>query len=267
MRDRLGWYSRPSVPPSAPKETQVLHQHSHRHSKQREREMHGPARRLTNEPVEIPVDGLVEAPVDGPVMKPAHTGDNTRTRMVKEVRVKAGHHTTTTLEDYVHSKYGVPKEQLSHMLTQQGLESRTVDTSGCGRGPLIRVPIEASVLLPTPTHDKADHMTNHVTNSRTLLTTQVASQDNPTLTNAYSTLSPPPHSPHRHHLPPPHSPHRHHPPPPHSPHRHLPPPEHSPHRHHPPPSQQHPSHTLRSVEGLQFEARFECGNLHKTQQM
>ena len=250
VRDRLGWYSRPSVSPPVP----VEGRHVHYQPPHKQPEMHRPARRLTKEPVEVPVEAPVEVPVEvvpveAPVMKPGRTRDIARTRMVKEVRVKAGHHTTTSLEDYVHSKYGVPTEQLSHVLTQQGLNSRTVDTSGCGRGPLIRVPIEASVLLPTPTHGTPTHNTPthgrayHTTNSHTVLTTQTPPPDKATLANADSTLSP--------HPPPQHS---HHPSPPHS--------------HHPPPPQHPPAHTTPgSEEGLQFEARFECGNLHKTQQM
>ena len=79
--------------------------------------------------------------------------------------VRAGDHVTSVrkerpghvaLREYVSSKYGVPVKQLVCLLAEGAVQTKAVDTSGCGRGPVVHVPTEANILLPTPSHD--DHV-------------------------------------------------------------------------------------------------------------
>ncbi len=158
-----------------------------------------------------------------------------------------------TLQDYVHSKYGVPIEQLSSVLTTGVVTHVEMDSSGCGRGPIIRAPVEASLLLPTPTHTQSLHTVSggrepsHTASNRSNLTTDHDSllQQNGvnTATTPHNTLTPPHSDTTRLHTSP------------------------TPH-----------SASLQAVapltteldsvtDGLKFEAQFECGNLDRAKQM
>lgn len=163
---------------------------------------------------------------------------------------------TVTLKDYVHDKYGVPMEQLSHLLSTGLVNSIEVDTSGCGRGPLIRAPVEASLLLPTPVHTPNTTSGLEPHTSHPSLTSHISHTSN-TVHSAVSTengtrTTPPTHT-------------TQHPPTPHAPTAHL----LTPHSH----MVHHPSTPLTQVcssdsqHELKFEARFESGNLDKAKPM
>lgn len=57
-----------------------------------------------------------------------------------------------TLSEYVNVKYGVPSDQLLHLSSTGSFRTRVVDTAGLGGGPFIHVPVEANILFPTPSH-------------------------------------------------------------------------------------------------------------------
>lgn len=52
--------------------------------------------------------------------------------------------------NYVNTKYGVARTQLRKLTEKGCYDTVTVDTSGVGAGPNIRCPIESCILLPTP---------------------------------------------------------------------------------------------------------------------
>lgn len=54
--------------------------------------------------------------------------------------------------DYVNIKYGTPRTQLKNLSEKGFFETVVVDTSGVGSGPVIHCPVESHVYLPTPKH-------------------------------------------------------------------------------------------------------------------
>ena len=57
-----------------------------------------------------------------------------------------------TMLRYVNTKYGTPVDQLQHLQSTGKFVSVSVDSSGCGKGPVVYCPPEANISLPTPTH-------------------------------------------------------------------------------------------------------------------
>lgn len=137
-----------------------------------------------------------------------------------------------SLKDYVHSKYGVPMDQLSRVFTNGLVTGVEVDSSGCGRGPIIRAPVEASVLLPTPLHTPLTTLGLEPHSPHTTHTSHTPlQQHNPVGSTAANTT-------HMSHT-----------------------------SHHRPTTPQSAQSQSSDQNGLTFEARFECGNLDKTKQM
>ena len=66
-----------------------------------------------------------------------------------------------TVSEYVNSKYGVPMEQLLHLTSTGSFQTHIIDSTGDGSGPFINVPLEANILFPTPQHvTTASHFTS-----------------------------------------------------------------------------------------------------------
>lgn len=53
---------------------------------------------------------------------------------------------------YITSKYGTPVEQLLHLSSSGCFKSVSVESSGRGDGSVIYFPLEANIILPTPSH-------------------------------------------------------------------------------------------------------------------
>lgn len=177
---------------------------------------------------------------------------------------------SVSLQHYVNSKYGMPLDQLSHVLNERVMSTRAVDTSGNGQGPVILIPIEVDITLPTPTHNTPtshttstlDHTTSLATHA-TICSKFKVSQSLQDTCDGSSAPDPQQTS--------------------------FVPCTPSLHRHTPYTSQRHTAHTsLRPIshtsqrhtsfcrhrpmctefkDGLQFESRFEGGNLHRAQQV
>ena len=83
------------------------------------------------------------------VMSDPHSS-NTGTFYPK--RIQCGSKDLTGIYEYVHQKYGCPHSQLSLLSKSKRFKTRSLDTSGCGCGPIINSPIESKISLSTPKH-------------------------------------------------------------------------------------------------------------------
>lgn len=72
--------------------------------------------------------------------------------------------------DYVNIKYGTPRAQLKKLTEQGSYETVNVDTSGIGSGPIIKCPVESQVLLPTPYHESSSTVSSLSSDSAKLST-------------------------------------------------------------------------------------------------
>ncbi len=90
-------------------------------------------------------------------------------------------HNLSGIYEYVHDKYGCPYSQLLLVAKSQSFQTSVIDTSGCGKGPLIRSPVESNICLGTPKHfyidSKKDKVKPTVIHRKSSLTQEASSRD------------------------------------------------------------------------------------------